>query len=338
MIHLNLIDAAERLSTVETVSPVHVTSVAELNKRGRKKAMTFAVAALFAVVGFSCFLSVNGVPDPLQGLFPAAYLDLIGAEDPTLTEVRSQTGLRTSAGGSLEAMAANAAAYARQRESMTAKQIVGEINPKALYDNKKRTDYNSYLPLEKVSYQKASFGQFIAFLNTATPDDIGFSDCIYKAPNFFYVRGVAVKPPSQRAFLDRMKAVSSNFKTPSLPENAPATDITAYGQYNVNDVKLNTVTQFVPSAEVANEVKNLKTMASSVKVQLAGFEKPVIEDFGVYKRYTFNVTSGADFSDLQAFFAAYTASAARVGIQQIEMKYAKKDIQSSMRFEMYVVP
>lgn len=337
MIHLNLIDAAERLSTVETVSPVHVTSIEEISKKNRKKALTLAVAALFAVVGFSCFLSVNGVPDPLQGLFPASYLNLIGAEDPSLTEVRSETGLRTSAGGSLEAQAMNAAAYARQREAMTAKQIVGEINPQALYA-KKRTDYHSYLPLEKVSYQKASVGQFIAFLNTATPDDVGFSDCIYKAPNFFYVRGVAVKPASQRAFLDRMKSVSSNFKTPPLPENAPATDITAYGQYNVNNVNLKAVTQFVPSAEVADEVKNLKTMASNVKVALNGLEKPVIEDFGVYKRYRFNVTSTADFSDLQAFIAAFAGSPARIGIQQIEMKYARKDMVSSMHFEMYVVP
>lgn len=338
MIHLNLIDAAERLTTVETVSPVHVTSIADLNKKSRRKVITFAVAALFAVVGFSCFLSVNGVPDPLQGLFPASYLNLIGADDPSLSEVRSQTGMRTSAGGSLESQAMNAAAYARQREAMTVKQIIGEINPKALYSNKKRTEYGSYLPLEKVSYQKASFGQFIAFLNTATPDDVGFSDCIYKAPNFFYVRGVAVKPVSQRSFLERMKSVSSNFKTPALPENAPATDITAYGQYNVNNVNLGSVAQFIPSAEVANEVKNLKTMASNVKVPLNGFEKPVIEDFGVYKRYSFNVTSSADFSDLQAFFAAYTASSARVGIQQIEMKHAKRDLVSSMRFEMYVVP
>lgn len=337
MIHLNLIDAAERLSTVETVSPVHVTRLDELNRKSRRKALTVGVAALFAVVGFSCFLSVCGVPAPLQGLFPASYLNLIGADDPTLTEFRSQTGLRTSAGGSLEAQAASAAAYARQREAMTAKQIVGEINPQALFV-KKRTDYHAYLPLEKQSYQKASFGQFIAFLNTATPDDVGFSDCIYKAPNFFYVRGVAVKPTSQRSFLERMKSVSSNFKTPPLPENAPATDITAYGQYNVNNVNLNAVTQFVPSAEVASEVKNMKSMASSNKVNLSGFEKPIIEDFGVYKRYSFQVTSSADFTDLQAFFAAYTASNARVGIQQIEMRYAKKDLVSSMRFEMFVVP
>ncbi len=337
MIHLNLIDAAERLSAVDTVSPVHVTRLDELNKKSRKRILTVAAAAAFAVVGFSCFLSVAGVPEPLQGMFPAAYLNLIGADDPSLSEVRLGPGQRTSAGGSMESQAAAAAAYARQREAMTSKQLVGEINPKALYNNS-RTDYASYLPLEKVSYQKASFGQFFAFLNTATPDDVGLSDCAYMAPNYFYVRGVAAKPTSQRSFLDRLKSVSSNFKTPALPENAPATDITAYGQYNLGKVDLNSVNQFVPKAEVLNEIKNLKTMASANKVQLFGLDKPIIEDFGVYKRFTYAVSTPADFSDLQAFFAAYSASPSKIGVKQIEMKFVKKDILSSVRFEMFVVP
>lgn len=336
MIHLNLIDAAERLSSVESVSQVNVR-LGEARKKGGKKFTTALIAALFVVVGFSCFLSLCGVPAPLQGLLPDAYLDLIGAEDPSRPVAQNEMGQRTSAGGSLEAQAQAAAAVARQREAMTIKQIVGEINPQALYNNK-RTEYNAYLPLEKLSYQKASMGQFIAFLNAATPDDVGFSDCIYMAPNFFYVRGVAVKPASQRSFLERIKAVSTNFKTPALPENAPATDITAYGQYMVNNVNLSSIDSFVKSADVANEVKALKALASTSKVQLNGMDKPVIEDFGVYKRYTFKTTSPADFSDLQAFVAAYAASPVKMGIQQIEMKQAKKDLVSTIRFEMFVVP
>ena len=61
MIHLNLIDAAERLTAAENVAPVHVTSVADLRKKSRKKALTAALAALFVFVAFSCFLSVAGV-------------------------------------------------------------------------------------------------------------------------------------------------------------------------------------------------------------------------------------------------------------------------------------
>ncbi|SMG25505.1 hypothetical protein SAMN05720473_103146 [Fibrobacter sp. UWB15] len=336
MIHLNLIDAAERLVEVETVAPVNVTSVKELQNKSRKKALTVLVAALFVFVAFSCFLSVAGVPKQLQGLLPPPYLDLIGAEDPTRSALAIGAGQRTSAGGSLEAEAAAAAAMIRQRDNVTVKQVVGEINPQALFNNK-RSDYNSYLPLEKLSFQKASVGQFFAFLNTATPDDVGFSDCIYQAPNFFYVRGVAGNPNSQKAFLDRMRAVSSDFRTPPLPENAPATDITAFGMYNVNNVNLAAVSSFVPSSEVNNEIKSMKALAAAQKVQFNGLEKPVVEEYGVYKRYTIKATTTADFAELNAFVTAFAGSPSRIGIRNIEMKLAKKDMFTTILFEMFVV-
>lgn len=336
MIHLNLIDAAERLVEVETVAPVNVTSVKELQNKSRKKALTVLVAALFVFVAFSCFLSVAGVPKQLQGLLPPPYLDLIGAEDPTRSALAIGAGQRTSAGGSLEAEAAAAAAMIRQRDNVTVKQVVGEINPQALFNNK-RTDYNSYLPLEKISFQKASVGQFFAFLNTATPDDVGFSDCIYQAPNYFYVRGVAGNPNSQKAFLDRMRAVSSDFRTPPLPENAPATDITAFGMYNVNNVNLAAVSSFVPSSEVNNEIKSMKALAATQKVQFSGLDKPAIEEFGVYKRYTLKATTTADFTELNGFVTAFVNSPSRIGIRNVEMKLAKKDMFTTVLFEMFVI-
>ena len=336
MIHLNLIDAAERLVEVETVAPVNVTSVKELQKKSRKKAMTVLVAALFVFVAFSCFLSVAGVPKQLQGLLPPPYLDLIGAEDPTRSALAIGMGQKTSAGGSLEAEAAAAAAMIRQRDNVTVKQVVGEINPQALFNNK-RTDYNSYLPLEKLSFQKASVGQFFAFLNTATPDDVGFSDCIYQAPNYFYVRGVAGNPNSQKAFLDRIRAVSTDFRTPPLPENAPATDITAFGMYNVSNVNLTAVSSFVPGSEVNNEVKSMKALAATQKVQFSGLDKPVVEEFGVYKRYSLKATTTADFAELNAFIAAFVNSPSRIGIRNIEMKLAKKDMFTTVLFEMFVI-
>ena len=224
----------------------------------------------------------------------------------------------------------------RKRENVTVKQVVGEINPQALFNNK-RNDYNSYLPLEKLSYQKASVGQFLAFLNTATPDDVGFSDCIYQAPNFFYVRGVAANPASQKAFLDRIRAVSSDFRTPPLPENAPATDITAFGMYNVSNVNLGSVSSFVPTAEANNEIKSMKALATNQKVQLAGLDKPLIEEFGVYKRYTIKATTTADFAELNGFITAFVNSPSRIGIRNIEMKLAKKDMFTTILFEMFVI-
>ena len=333
MIHLNLIDAAERLAVVETVSPVNITSLDELYKRNRKKAWTILVAALFAVVAFTCFLSVAGVPGPLQGLFPEPYLNLIGAQDPSLAKAKQNLQVPSEE----EIEAKNAALVKRQRESMTVKQVVGEINPAALYNNK-RTDYNSFLPLEKISFQKSSLGQFFAFMNTATPDDVGFSLCVYDLPNHFYVHGSTRNPSSQRSFLERVKSVSANFRSPSLEEGAPATDVSAIGQYNVGSVNLNSVSSFVPAAEVATEIKSLKTLATANKVRLSGLEKPQVKETGVYKHYFYSATAQADFSDLQAFVAAYAASPLRLGVQKIEMKQVKKALVTTIHFEMYVAP
>lgn len=332
MIHLNLIDAAERLTVVETVSPVNITSLDDLKKENKKKVRTALVAALFAVVAFTCYLSVAGVPGPLQGVLPAAYLDMIGAKDPALDRARlTQNAIE------VDEEARNKALVKRQRESMTVKQVVGEINPNALYNNK-RTDYNSFLPLEKVSYQKASVGQFFAFLNTATPDDVGFSDCIYQMPNYFFVRGAARNQNSQRTFLDRIKTVSHDFKSPSLEQGASPTDITAFGQYNLGSVNLKSVSHYVSSKETSDEIKSLKTLAGANKVRLNGSDKPQTEDFGVYKRYSYSYTTQADFSDLQAFIAAYAASPLRLGVKNVEMKLVKKVLTTTIRFEMYVAP
>jgi hypothetical protein len=263
-------------------------------------------------------------------------LNLIGAEDPSkaLTLGAGQT---TTAGGVLEAEAAAERAVLKMRESMTVKQVVGEINPQALYNNK-RVNYESYLPLEKLSYQKSANAQFLTFLTTATPDDVGFSDCIFQAPNYFYIRGVAAKPTSQRSFLERVKAVSSDFRTPPLPENAPATDITAFGLFNVSAPNLSAVSSFVKSAEVAEEVKALKTIATNAKLNLKGLEKPVIEDFGVYKRYSYTVSANSDFPELQNFTSALLDSPVRVGMTKMEMAFAKRDILSTMQLVMFVVP
>lgn len=336
MIHLNLIEAAERSSLMENVNPVHVTDVNAARKSSKSKLLTVGLAAAFVFVAFSCFLSVFGVPGPLQGALPEAYLSLIGAEDPSQT-LTLGAGQTTTAGGVLEAEAAAERAVLKMREGMSVKQVVAEINPPALYNNS-RTSYESYLPLEKISYQKAASAQFLTFLATATPDDVGFSDCIFQTPNYYYIRGVAAKPTSQRSFLERVKAVSADFRTPPLPENAPATDITAFGLFNVSTPNLAAVTSFVKSAEVAEEIKTLKALATNVKLNFKGLEKPTVEDFGVYKRYSYTVSANSDFPELQNFVSAMLDSPVRVGVTKMEMSFAKRDIQSTMQFVMFVVP
>ena len=192
--------------------------------------------------------------------------------------------------------------------------------------------------MEKVSFQRAAIDQFFTFLTTATPDDVGFSDCVFQSPNYFYVRGVSVKPTSQRSFLERLKSVSSDFRTPPLPENAPATDITAFGLFNVNNVNKAAVSRFVPMAELQDEIKAFKSLASSNKVNISGLDKPVVEEFGVYKRFTYQVSTTADFPELQSLMAALNTSPVRVGVTKAELKFAKRSLAAAFTLVMFVTP
>ncbi|MBQ3720277.1 MAG: hypothetical protein II850_04690 [Fibrobacter sp.] len=337
MIRLNLMEAAERAATVDIVTPVRVTDVSAQVKTSKKKTLVGLLAALFVFVAFSCFISVFGVPKPLQGVLPGPYLSLIGAEDPSRTALTLSSGQQTSAGGSLAAQNAAAEEAIKHRNSLTVKQVVGEVKPQVLFNNK-REDYNSFLPMEKISFQRAAINQFFTFLTTATPDDVGFSDCVFQSPNYFYVRGVSVKPTSQRSFLERIKQVSSDFRTPPLPENAPATDITAFGLFNVNNINKAAVSKFVNVGEVADEVKAFKALAAANKVTLNGFDKPAVEEFGVYKRFTYQVTSNSDFPELQSLMSALDASPIRIGVTKAEMKFAKRAIASAFTLVMFVAP
>ncbi len=337
MIRLNLIDAAERESLISNVNPVHVTDVSSQVKSSKKRALTVFLTILFVFVAFSCFLSVAGVPKPLQGALPSQYLDLIGAEDPSRSALTLSSGQTTTAGGSLEAQVAEANEAIKRRDALTVNQVVGEINPTVLFNNK-RTDFVQFLPMERISFERAAVAQFFTFLNTAAPDDVGFSDCVFQTPNFYYLRGVAAKPTSQRSFLERVKSLSSEFKTPPIPENAPATDITAFGKFNVTNVNMNAVTRFVPAADQAEEIKSLKALAGTHKVTLNGFDKPTVEDFGVYKRFAYQVSTSCDYPELQQFFAALSESPIRAAVQKVELKFAKRNMQVAMRIEMFVSP
>ncbi len=337
MIRLNLMEAAERVIVTDVVTPVRVTDVSSQVNTSKKKTLFVAAIVVFVFGMFSCILSVFGVPKPLQGMLPSQYLDLIGAEDPSRSALALSNGQQTSAGGSLEAQAAAAEEAIKRRNALTVGQVVGEVKPQVLFNNK-REDYNSFLPMEKISYQRAAINQFFTFLTTATPDDVGFSDCVFQSPNYFYVRGVSAKPTSQRSFLERVKAVSTDFRTPPLPENAPATDITAFGLFNVNNVNKAAVSTFVNAKDIVEEIKAFKTLAAANKVTIFGFDKPAIEEFGVYKRFTYQVSTTADFPELQSMMAALDASPVRIGVTKAELKLVKRNLNTAMTLVMFVAP
>lgn len=227
MIRLNLIEVADRSTVTTTVSPSLVYAP---KKSSSNKAVALIAAVVVVVIVVIGSMNVFGLPAFLDGVVPQAVLDVFGIESPSMK--RNAENRRTLGGGTIEERRAAEAAKLRERTDVSVKSLVSEIQPDL---KKKHADYAEFLPQERINYQKVSLGRFFAFIQTATPDDIGFTDLVFEAPNYYYVRGLSVNPVSQKTFLERLRNVSKDFRSPPLPENAPATDITAFGTLNVEN-------------------------------------------------------------------------------------------------------
>ncbi len=333
MIHLNLIKVADT-ATTSSVQTLHVFK-AEPKSKGKKTILVAALAAVVALVVFVCSMMVFGLPKFLDGVFPPELLSALGIEAPQQVSLAPDgKGRLTTAGGTIAEQRAAEEAAARTRANQTIPSMVADIKPVA---PEKRTSYEKYLPLEKVQYQKATLGQFLAFVQTATPENVGFSDLVYEAPNFYYVRGAAETPVSQRAFVERLKTVSEEIKMPPIPENAPATDITAFGKLKMEHVNIvPPVAEFVMADSLESELKKWKAFDASGKMKFNGLNKPTIEDFGMYKRYSYKVKTIADFVQIHAFVSAWKAAPARIGVPRAVLERSGKSVAATFSIDVFV--
>jgi hypothetical protein len=298
---------------------------------------------MLGFAGMISFLVIAGLPKPLEGVIPVEMLSFIGVEDPSregLSTDPSQART-TSAGGSIESRKAAAAAaklLAAAGSQIPVDRLASEVRPEQFIVNKKREDYATFLPLEQIAYQKIMVSQLLTFINAVTPENVSFADIVYQAPDFYYIRGVAEDPLLQRGFLERLHLASTNFQTPPLPENAPATDITVYGKMVAKPLDPKAVPpSFVKESEIASELNVLRSLDFSQKVNLVGFDHPIVEDFGVYKRYTYRVSSNADYQVILRFIDALEKSPVRIGVKKLEMHAAKKEgLLTTMRLIMFV--
>ena len=339
MIHLNFIAVANKMENAEeVVQPLHIYDTEKAQKASKNIVLKVLVACAFVLVAGVCSLMVFGLPSVLEGVFPQTVLDVLGIESkrPISFDPNGVSG-KTSAGGAIAKQKALEESISQAKANQSLSSVVSSVTPEKLAD-KKRTSYANYLPLEKIAYQKASLGQFISFIQTVTSEKIGFSDLVYEAPNFYYVRGVADIPVQQRAFLERLQAVSSEFKTPAIPENAPATDITAFGKLKVDKVDLKNPGIFVATDSVASVLSEFKALDASGKLKFSGFNRPIIEDFGVFKKYSYKVKVQTDFIHIHAFLMAWKASPLQIGIHRAALERNNKDVLSTLVLELFVTP
>lgn len=341
MIELNLIEAVSHPSSVQA-SPVVVAS-SDVRKGGSRKFVLAVLALVVLLVAGTGFLKIAGLPHALEGVFPIPLLEVLGIDDPSRLgpELNSrQFGQTTTAGGSIESRRA-AAEEAAVREALanSAERVVKDVQP-SMFGMEKRSDFASFLPMEKVVYEKSMAAQILAFVNAVTPDGVSFAELTYAAPNFYYIRGVAESPTVQRNYLERLKMGSADFKTPKLPENAPATSLTAYGVISAKVEAPGTQkpgpVPFVKESEISGELDAFRGLDANGKLRLSGIRNPKVEDFGVFKSYTYKVTTTADFQTVLRFIEALSGSAVRVGVERITMTASGKNgILTAMTLVIY---
>lgn len=337
MIRLNLIEAAGHAAV--SGAPAAVIDLGVPAPSGKKKngALTAVVAALVVIASCVAYLMLIGVPKSLEGKIPPMILSVLGVEDPAISGLSMDrtSAQKTSAGGSIEKQRAEVAEEVA-RAGMSPERVATEIRPEALMAPSKKGDYATFLPMEKVAYQKALSAQMLAFINTVTPSDINFSDIVYSAPDFYYMHAEAGNPSSQKSYLDRLRAASMEFRTPPIPENAPATEITAYGRLSAKPQMPAAPAPLVKEVEVAAELSALRGLDAAHKLKLTGWERPVVEDRGVYRHFTYKVSTTADFPAVLGFIDALQKSPVRVGIEKLEMHAATKGMISQITFSVYV--
>lgn len=329
MIHVNLIEAANRSANASSavVKPIRVIKTSASSEAKKKSNFaTIAAAAGFVLVAGVCSMFVFGLPSFLEGVIPNSVLDAVGIEHAT-------------SASSAELASKRAAADAKAKAAKSVTGIVGEVNPGIFPAKTERTLYKDYLPLEKMQYQKATFGQLIAFLQTATPENTGFANIVYEAPNYFYIRGASDAPVSQRAFMERLRSVSLDLKAPEVPANENALDIDAVGTLRMENVDVSKGGYaFVKADSVNAELQKFKALDGAAKLTFNGIEKPKVEDFGVYKRYSYKVRFLTNFVQFSKFVAAWKESDVRMGVNNAVLERSGKDVAITLSLDMFVTP
>ncbi len=336
MIELNLIEAASQPVSIATP----IVTVSTSSNKSSKRPLLFAAAAVVVVVcALLGVLKFVGVPHALEGVLPAPIVNALGITDPSRegpAMASRSAGQTTTAGGTIaNRRAEEEAAAVRRAQQSSPERVVQAVQP-GIFQTQKRSDYASMLPMQKLSFQKSMAAQVFAFVNAVTPEGVSFADLMYAAPNYYFIRGVAESPVMQRNYLERLKMGSSEFKTPELPENAPATAVTAYGVLNSKPESISGAAPFVKDSEVSKELDALRGLDANNRLHFTGLKAPKVEDFGVYKSYTYNVTTKADFQVVLGFVEALAKSPVRVGIERIKMTATgKKGVSTAMTLVIY---
>jgi len=363
MIRLNLMEAAElalnpkvakagkavKAAKPQTVkAQVAPTRVPVPGAQRRNAISTFLYLVFFLVAGSVAWLLFVGVPAPLQGVIPAQALSVLGIENsapdvasvpaPVVPSVDSAPVANVPVPpAEPPQVVAQSAPLARPAvpSNGAVEDIVHTLRPE-LFIKPTRTEYRELLPIEKVLFQKHAFYHMLGTVYAITPEGVGYLDLAYKAPDYYYVRGMATDPKVQENYLGKLKSASKSFKVVPATTGTPSPEFTAYGTIDFAAPSGKVAENMVANVDLDKTVLGLRDIALGAQVKLTGLDNPLVTSFGTYQRTVLRTSTRADFPSLLRFAEALRNSTLRVGVLQFSSRPTLEGgMSSTVEFVIY---
>lgn len=363
MIRLNLMEAAElalnpkvakagkaaKAAKPQTIkAQVAPTRVPVPGAQRRNAIFTFLYLVFFLIAGSVAWLLFVGVPAPLQGVIPAQALSVLGIENTVPDSVGDPAPVVPSVDSAPVAkvpvppaeppqVVAQSAPLARPAvpSNGAVEDIVHTLRPE-LFIKPTRTEYRELLPIEKVLFQKHAFYHMLGTVYAITPEGVGYLDLAYKAPDYYYVRGMATDPKVQENYLGKLKSASKSFKVVPATTGTPSPEFTAYGTIDFAAPSGKVAENMVANVDLDKTVLGLRDIALGAQVKLTGLDNPLVTSFGTYQRTVLRTSTRADFPSLLRFAEALRNSTLRVGVLQFSSRPTLEGgMSSTVEFVIY---
>ncbi|HSQ41314.1 MAG TPA: hypothetical protein VLM37_03430 [Fibrobacteraceae bacterium] len=280
---------------------------------GKRTVLTaFLLVVLLLTVGFA-YILYSGVPKELLPYVPEPVLAWLDLEAPVLSS--SLAPLKPASSG--PAVAATQQPAVPGNNSV--EDVVKTMRPDMFYA-RERKEYRQLLPSERILFQKMAVSVALTTFRTIVPSALGFSDLVFKIPDYYFVRGLASDSASIKTFLDSLQKRSAEFVQKPLSGEQKTLEFTAYGRLQLPAGVSGEKLAMLPASQITKELKGLLDLAQAQKVRFSGLNSPQITDKGFYRRVVYHAQTHADFPSLQQFAEAFRASHLRIGVLQMSVR------------------
>jgi hypothetical protein len=293
----------------------------------------FFMLILFLIASV-IYLEVFGVPSFLRGVIPQEIVNILGLNEETAAaQVMREAGVP------------KLTAYGTRADDPTipvngtVEEVVKTMRPDIFFYKKDTLTYVEQALINRIPYQKQAFHIMLSTFYKATPDGVGYLDLAYQAPNFYFVRVVAMDARTRNSYMDRLRTKVVNFVlTDSATANDGTVEFSLHGGFQQPKREDLKNMQLMQRAKMLSEVSALHNLAVANQVSLKGLDKPFEDEFGTHRRVVFRTTTEADYPSLLNFANALQKSDIALGVQKfVSAPAGPEKMQSAIEFVMYTM-